>query len=173
LRNGRPEGGLRDPEVLIPLQANRGSRLGGPVTTIGRLREGVSIDAARADMEIVMAGIRDESPSEQGIGVLLTPLGDWIVGDMRLVFFTVLGAVGCIWLIGCANLASMQLARGSARLKETAVRAALGAGRMRIIRQILVETAVTACMGGILGLGLAWIILRILPTVQAIYVPRV
>ncbi|MDA0205180.1 MAG: ABC transporter permease [Acidobacteria bacterium] len=166
-------GQIRDPEVLIPLQASRSSRFGGPVMTIGRLREGVSLDSARADMEIVMAGIRDESPSERGAGVLLTPLGDWVVGDMRLVFLTVLGAVGCLWLIGCANLANMQLARGSARMKETAVRAALGAGRMRIIRQILVETAVTVCVGGILGLGLAWIILGVLPTVEAIYVPRV
>lgn len=165
-------GAVRDPEIFIPLQASQRSRTGGSVMAIGKLREGVSLSAARTELETITAGIRDESPVDQ-IDAAVTLLGDWVVGDMRVVLWTVLGAVGCIWLMGCANLANMQLARNAVRVKELAVRASLGAGRFRLIRQILIEAALTASLGGALGLVFTGGVLRALPAIQAIYVPRV
>jgi predicted permease len=120
---------------------------------IGRLKEGVSQQAAQAEMKGIAAQLMQAYPEEnRGRAPQLTGLHELLVEDLRHVLLILLGAVGLILLITCANMANLTLARGTARQKEVAVRAALGASRSRLVRQLLTETILLGMMGGILGL---------------------
>jgi len=134
-------------------EAARGAR---GVFTIGRLKPGVTYAQARAQLTSVAARLAREHPLDEGIGVSLQPLADTRSGPVRPILLMLGGAVGMVLLIACANLASLLLARNSARYREIAVRAALGAGRVRLIRQLLLETMALSFLGGVAGLGLAW-----------------
>ena len=134
-------------------EAARGVR---GVFTIGRLKTGVSYEQARAQLTAVASRLAREHPLDEGIGVSLQPLADTRSGPVRPILLMLCGAVGMVLLIACANLASLLLARNSARYREIAVRSALGAGRARLLRQLLIETVVLSVLGGLVGLGLAW-----------------
>jgi putative ABC transport system permease protein len=123
---------------------------------VGRLAPGVTLDAARADMEAVAEGIAREAPStNEGHGVAIEPLRDSVVsGELRLTSMLLLGVVGFVLLLCCANVANLLLARVTGRARELAVRSALGAGRRRIIRQLLTESLVLATLGAILGIAI-------------------
>ncbi len=122
----------------------------------GRLKPGVSIDKALAEMKQIAARLSKQYPdSNAAVSVTVTPLLENQVGDYRASLNLLLGAVVLVLLIACANLANLLAARGAARAREFAVRAAVGASRWQIIRQLLIESFVLAVVGGLLGLCLA------------------
>jgi putative ABC transport system permease protein len=130
---------------------------------LGRLKPGVTREQAKLDLNGIMASIAQEFPENKGIGVGVRPLSDQWVGDVRLPLMLLLCAVSFVLLIACVNLANLMLARSAARQKEIAIRSALGAGRRRLIRQFITESILLSLLGGALGLGLAYLCLRLLP----------
>jgi putative ABC transport system permease protein len=149
-----------------PASRSPSERYAHYVSVIGRLKDGVTLDAARADMRAVSAAIAQETPATNtGHVATVDRLRDRIASqELRLTSFLLLGVVGFVLLMCCANVANLLLARTHARARELAVRSALGAGRTRIARQLLTESLVLAALGGLLGAALGAAILRVAPT---------
>lgn len=149
----------RDVEFWVPFRFTEDAladRSDTYLDVVGRLRDGVSLDEARAEMRLVAAQLERAFPKENAqTSATVHWLRDQVSGQARTLLMALVGAALCMLLIGCTNLANLLLARGLARQKEIAVRAAIGAGRQRLLRQTLTESLVLAGIGGALGVLLA------------------
>lgn len=149
------------PFVNMPPRA-RGQYM---LQVVGRMKPGTGIAAAQSDLSAVADGLAREFPqTNAGRGVRLESMHDTVIGsDLKVTSMLFLGVVGFVLLICCANVANLLMARASARTRELAVRAALGAGRRRIIRQLLTESLVLSAIGGGLGIAIGALVLRAAP----------
>lgn len=145
-------------------------------TVIARLKQGVSLKQAQAEMDATASRLQHEYPDQYqekaGWKIVLSPLQDEVVGNVGPSLLMLLGAVGFVLLIVCANVASLTLVRASARRKEVAIRVALGATRARLIRQFLTEAILLSVAGGALGLVLAFYGVKILVGLSPVSLPR-
>src|SRR5580658_7750012 len=144
-----PIGEFKDP-LFQQRDVHEGTR------ALGRLKPGVTLAAAQADMDQIANNLALAYPdADKGAGIGLVPLKKDIVGDVQPFLFVLLGAVGFVLLIACVNVANLQLARSTTRAREFAIRSALGASQSRVIRQLLTESILLGLAGGALGLWLA------------------
>ena len=147
------------PLVFTPDQTNHDFRW---LVILGRMKPGVTLAQANADMDTVARHLAEDYPkSNKGWGVSVVPLtNEFLNPDTKKGLPLLLGAVGFVLLIACANVANLLLARGAARQREVAVRASVGASRRQIFTQFLIESLALASVGGVLGVGLAWMLMK-------------
>ena len=146
-------------DIFTPARIDATNSCGrGCVTlrSIARLEDGISIEVAQSNMDTVAAQLEAEYPrANSGVGVYLEPLHERVTGPFRAGLWMLLGAVGFVLLIACANVANLMLARATGRRREVAIRVAIGAGHGRIFRQMLTESLLLACAGAALGMLVA------------------
>ena len=168
-----PPGGLTGgppPQIWIlfePVRAGLpGQRLSHLLTVVGRLQPDVSLDRAQADLDVIAARLAERFPeSNKGHGVTVQPLRQALIGpQVRLTSLLLVGVVGFVLLMCCANVASLLLAQATGRTRELAVRAALGAGRARVVAQLLTESLVLASIGGVVAVGVTAALLAAAPS---------
>ena len=140
---------------------------------LGRMKPGVTVQAARADLKLIAGRLEAQFPDSNGkVGAAVTSLREELVGSSRDSLFMMLGAVGLVLLIACANVANLLLSRAMARQKEVAIRSALGASRGRLFGQLITESLLLSCAGGALGLALAWGIVSLFSSAKSYSLPQ-
>jgi len=162
-----------DPPVLLPLALDAGTGLPGSnfLTVIGRMRPGVGVAQARNLAATALPQVNDLS-SRKSLGTSIVPLQESYIGDSRPLLLSLMGFVIFVLLIACANTANLLLVRAVSREKEIAVRASLGAKRIRLVRQMLTESTLLALVSGVLGLLLAWWSIDFVAALLADHLPK-
>ncbi|MGD0775867.1 MAG: ABC transporter permease [Candidatus Solibacter sp.] len=159
-------------DLYFPFPLNdQTNRQGNTMAIVGRLKPGVAIGSARAELRILAAQIVRAHPERNDFEGYVTPLAEHVSGRIRPALVVLACAVGVVMLIVCANLSNLLLARTATRQKEIAIRAALGAGRRRLIRQMLTEGVTLSCCGAALGVILAAGATHVLARVEAVSIP--
>jgi len=163
-------------QLWIPLDMDSktlGSRGNHSPSAIGRMKPGVTIQKAQADLTLIASRLEQQYPdSNYKVGASVVSLHEDLAGRSRSSLLMMLSAVGLVLLIACANVANLLLSRAVARQKEMAVRGALGAARWRLVRQLLTESLLLAAIGGALGLGLGWAIIALFTSLKSFAVPQ-
>jgi predicted permease len=166
-------------DVLLPLPLAASAattRTHEDYNIIGTLRQGITLATAQAEMDTLTAQLRRDFPAiyppNGGLTFSIVPLADQVVGRVRQPLLILMGAVGCVLLVACTNVANLLLARGLARRKDMAVRAALGASRGRIVRQLMSESLLLSLLGGALGTILAALAIALVEARQPSDLPR-
>jgi putative ABC transport system permease protein len=151
---------LRSADLFLPYQPTQGQltrRYMHGTNLIGRLKPGKTAEEAQSELNLIAGRIEQQfNDSHAGVKARVVPLQEEIVGNVRPILLVLLGAVGFVLLIACANVASLLLTRSIARQKEVAIRSALGASRWRVIRQLLTESILLSLAGGVAGLLIAY-----------------
>ena len=144
-------------DLWAPIAVDEGpeDRAGRDYHAIGKLKAGADLTRARAEMRTIGDALARQYPEDRLNAVRLIPLQERLTGNLRATLWTLMSAVAVVWLIACANIANLLLARAASRTREIALRAALGAGRGRVVRQLLTESGVLAAVAGLAGLLLA------------------
>jgi predicted permease len=169
------EGPMEKADVFVPLPFGPDAvqRRGDEnYNILVRLKPGVSVQQAQADIDIIASRIREKDKRDRTFGMTVVTLQDQVVGDIRRALLVLFGSVALVLLIACANVANLLLARAAGRQKEVAIRSALGAGAHRIIRQLLTESVLLAMAGGVVGLMIAELTLRVVRTLNPGNIPR-
>ncbi len=159
-------------DVWAPWGASGTNRSAASFHVVGKLRAGVDVAQARARMRAIGDGLARQHPENRLKTVALQPLAERMTGDVRTMLWVLMAAVSVVLLIACANIANLLLARAAGRTREIALRAALGAGRSRVVRQLLTESAVLGGSAGLFGLALAALLVRGLVALSPADLPR-
>ena len=164
-------------DLWLPAQFTaemRASRTEFFLLIVARLVPGATEATARGELDAVMARLRQEFPLANGtVGLDAQPLRDSLVSNVSEMLWVLMGTVGCVLLIACANLANLLLARATGRTREMAIRQAIGAGRGRLVRQLLIESLVLAAFGGVAGIAAGRLFLGALVAWLPVGIPRI
>jgi len=159
-------------DMLVPFPLTpETDRWGNTLAILGRLKPGTSLNQAQAEFNVINDQLQRAHPERWKFGARLTPLQQQLTGRFRRGLFVLLCAVGAVLLIACTNLSNLMLARACSRRKEMALRSALGAGRWRLVRQMLTESLVLSLLGGAVGLALAYAAIRALAALKGVSIP--
>ena len=161
------------PDVYLPLAVGESSPMGNSLSVIARLKPGVQRDTAEAELAVIGAQAQAGAGKASSMNPSVVPLQSELIGDARSLLLPIFGAVGCVLLIACATLANLQLARAAVRRKEMTIRAALGAGRRRLIAQMLIESVVLSLAGGFVSLAMTKCLLMLLVSARPKGLPRI
>jgi putative ABC transport system permease protein len=164
------------PDLYLPFQADPDSTNQGHFfQAAARLKPGVSLSAAKAALKLAGEEFKRRYPGSMDPKMSFTaePMQQLMVSNVKAALFVLLGAVGCVLLIACANVASLLLVRATGRAREIAIRSAIGAGRGRIVRQLLTESVLLSLIGGVLGLAIGALGVRALLAVNPGNIPRI
>jgi putative ABC transport system permease protein len=166
----------RVPDIWTPLRIDfaAGSRIDAFLRVVGRLKPEVSIADAQAQVDRLAVQLRTQFPIKEtsGLHLRLERMDEDLVADVRASILALTGAVAFVLVIACANVANLSLVRSAARERELAVRAALGGSRGRLVRQLLAESVMLALLGSTVGIGLAWLGIRVVVSLGPANLPR-
>lgn len=174
---GVAEPGFRYPggtDIWAPLRptSHPANRSDHPYQALGKLKADVDLTRAQAQMRTIGDTLAEQHPGNRDKTATVIPLQERLAGDFQATLWVLMSAVGIVWLIACANIANLLLARAAARTREIALRSALGAGRGRVMRQLLTESCLLAGVAGLIGLLLAVILVQGIVAVSPANVPR-
>ena len=168
-------GGIETAQIFLPLPMDAKEELNyGPedYNVLGRLKPSVTMEQAQADISIIAARLREEKHRDKTFTISVVPLTEQVVGNVRTSVLILLGAVVLVLLIACTNVANLLLARATRRQKEIAMRTALGAGRGRLVMQLVTESVLLSLLGGVAGLAVSAVSLYVVEKIHPGNIPR-